>query len=212
MADDREPMDVDLGACLDGDQQAWSAFVARCSPVIYAAIRRTIGSRGPGFDRDHSDIMQEVFVRLIRNDGRLLRSYDPARSKLATWLSLVGRSVAIDALRKRRFDTVPLQADDEAGGAAHQADQGAAEEVESDPMAPELPWHLLTARQRLVLRLLFDDDRTVPEAATILGVDEQTVRSTKHKALTRFREHLKHDGAASSSIGELLGRSKEACS
>jgi RNA polymerase sigma-70 factor (ECF subfamily) len=48
--------------------------------------------------------------------------------------------------------------------------------------------HLLTDRQRLVLQMLFDDDLTVEQVARRMGVDEQTVRSTKHKALTRLRE------------------------
>ena len=60
----------------------------------------------------------------------------------------------------------------------------------------DLPWHLLTARQRLVLRMLFDQRMTVCRAAALLGVDEQTVRSTKHKALSRLRE------AAGAAVGD----------
>jgi DNA-directed RNA polymerase specialized sigma24 family protein len=41
-----------------------------------------------------------------------------------------------------------------------------------------------------VLRLLFDEQKSVAEAARFLGVDEQTVRSAKHKALSRLREHF----------------------
>lgn len=62
----------------------------------------------------------------------------------------------------------------------------------SEPRAetPSIPLHLLSARQRLVLRMLFDEDMSVAEAAQVLGVDHQTIRSTKHKALSRLREHL----------------------
>ena len=55
---------------------------------------------------------------------------------------------------------------------------------------PEIPLHVLSARQRLVMTLLFDEQLSVAEAAGLIGVDEQTIRSTKHKALTRLREHL----------------------
>ncbi len=58
------------------------------------------------------------------------------------------------------------------------------------PASQTVPLHLLTARQRLVLRILFDDQKTVAEAARVIGVDEQTVRSTKHKALSRLRSHF----------------------
>jgi RNA polymerase sigma-70 factor (ECF subfamily) len=50
--------------------------------------------------------------------------------------------------------------------------------------------HVLSERQGLVIRMLFDEDLSVAETAARLGVDEQTVRSTKHKALTRLREHM----------------------
>ncbi len=59
---------------------------------------------------------------------------------------------------------------------------------------PEIPLHVLSARQRLVMTLLFDEQLSVAEAAGFIGVDEQTIRSTKHKALTRLREHLGEKG------------------
>ncbi len=40
------------------------------------------------------------------------------------------------------------------------------------------------------MTLLFDEQLSVAEAAAFIGVDEQTIRSTKHKALTRLREKL----------------------
>jgi len=39
-----------------------------------------------------------------------------------------------------------------------------------------------------VLRLLFDEEMSVSEAAAVLGVDAQTVRSTKHKAIRKLRD------------------------
>ena len=53
-----------------------------------------------------------------------------------------------------------------------------------------IPVQLLTGRQKLVLSLLFEDEKSIPEAAELLGVTEQTVRSTKHKALERLRKHF----------------------
>jgi RNA polymerase sigma-70 factor (ECF subfamily) len=53
-----------------------------------------------------------------------------------------------------------------------------------------VPPGLLSARQEQVLKLLFDEERDVRTAARLLGVDEQTVRSTKHKALAALRRHL----------------------
>ena len=85
--------------------------------------------------------------------------------------------MAIDYLRKKR----PV--------AALPSTEVSADETVSDEW-PALPLHLLTPRQRLVLRLLFDQRLTVADAARAIGVDDQTIRSTKHKALSRLRSHL----------------------
>lgn len=171
-------MDVDLRACLQGNKEAWDAFVQRYAGVIYAAVGHVFGQWGAGVTgRTVQDIAQDVFVRLIKDDYRLLRKYEPGRASLETWLTLIARSVAIDCLRKRRLETPGMEL---------------SEVPAAEPTAHgnPVPLHLLTARQRLVLRLLFDEDRSVAEVAQMLNVEEQTIRSTKHKALSRLRSHF----------------------
>jgi DNA-directed RNA polymerase specialized sigma24 family protein len=168
---------VDLNACIRGSKPDWDAFVQQFGAVIYAAVRRTLGGRAA---TDIDDIVQDVFVRLVRNDFALLRSYDPTRAALSTWLTLVARSVAIDTARRKRLPSTTLDA----------APPAAAPEPRPPVPTDTIPLDRLTSRQRLVLRLLFGEQMSVPEAATVLGVDEQTIRSTKHKALNRLREHM----------------------
>ena len=50
-----------------------------------------------------------------------------------------------------------------------------------------IPLGVLTDRQRLVLHLLYQDEQPVDVVAQLLQVTEQTIRSTKHKALERLR-------------------------
>lgn len=175
-------MDVDLDACIRGDKHAWDAFVGRWAGVIHAAVQRAFqGGRGAAARADVEDTVQDVFLRLVKDDCRLLRSYDANRASLSTWLTLVARSTAIDRLRRKRPPpTVPLE-------------QGRHAESSREPRStggPDVPLHLLSARQRLVMTLLFDEQLSVAEAADFIGINEQTIRSTKHKALTRLREHL----------------------
>ncbi len=173
-------MDVDLEACIRGDKSAWDAFVDRWADIIHAAVQRAFqGGRGAAARAEVEDTVQDVFLRLVKDDCRLLRSYDANRASLSTWLTLVARSTAIDRLRRKRPPpTVPLEAGDMLQGSGRAR------------LHPEIPLHLLSARQRLVMTLLFDEQLSVAEAAGFIGVDEQTIRSTKHKALTRLREHL----------------------
>ena len=67
--------------------------------AIFAAVRRTVSRYKSDHDTDFlHDIAQEVFVRLVKSDYRLLRSYDPDRSSITTWLTMVARSTTIDQL------------------------------------------------------------------------------------------------------------------
>jgi len=179
-------MDVDLEACIRGDKRAWDDFADRWTGVIHAAVRRAFqGGRGAAARAEVEDAVQDVFLRLVKNDFRLLRSYDANRASLSTWLTLVARSTAIDRLRRKRPPpTVPLEASD----MTHSTHSSGASRAAT--LHPEIPMHVLSARQRLVMTLLFDEELSVSEAAGFIGVDEQTIRSTKHKALTRLREHL----------------------
>jgi len=45
----------------------------------------------------------------------------------------------------------------------------------------------------LVLELLYRRELEVAEAAEMLGVDPQTVRSTHHKAMIKLRAHFKEE-------------------
>ena len=161
---------------MQGDKRAWDRFVGSYSAMVFSTVRRVV-TRSGGSEEDVADAFQDVFERLCRNDYRLLRTYDIERASLATWLRVISHSVAIDALRKRRAPMYSL--DDEN-----------TPEPAVDPVSVErliIPENLLTARQVLVLRLLFERDLEVSDVASMLRVDPQTVRSTKHKALERLR-------------------------
>ncbi|HEX6842406.1 MAG TPA: sigma-70 family RNA polymerase sigma factor [Stellaceae bacterium] len=167
--------DIDLAALGRGDKAAWDAFVRRYAGLVVSAVR--------GVSRDGSDIedlVQEVFVRLCKDGFRLLKTYDPARAGLSTWLTIVSRSTARDALRRRQLPMTPIDAVPESllasGGAP--------------PEKLRLPEGLLSPRQKLVLNMLYDRDMEVAEIAETLGVDPQTVRSTHHKAMLKLRTHF----------------------
>jgi len=175
-------MDKLINSCLEGDPDAWDAFVERYAAVVYGAVRRVVLAR---VRKDPSvsieDIAQDVFLRLLQNNMRALRSYDASRASLVTWLTIIARNVALDALRKKILPTVPVEADRDA----------APEKSSPSPSATgNLPAGLLSPRQALVLRLLFDEQLEVAETARILGVAEQTVRSAKHKAMNKLRKHF----------------------
>ena len=55
----------------------------------------------------------------------------------------------------------------------------------------KIPQGLLTERQTLILKYLYDEEREVADIARLLKVDPQTIRSTQHKALLRLRAYFR---------------------
>jgi RNA polymerase sigma-70 factor (ECF subfamily) len=169
----------ELDALTRGEKGAWEAFVRRYAGLVAAAVRGV--AREPA---ETEDLAQEVFVRLCKDDFRLLRSYDPARAGLSTWITIVARSTARDAMRRYRPVLLPIDAVPEGRLAV-------------DPVEPvqklKLPEALLSPRQREILTMLYDREMEVAEIAQALGIDPQTVRSAHHKAMVKLRAHFKAD-------------------
>jgi len=178
----RDAPEMDLPKLLASDSRAWDECVQRFTPVVYAAVSKTLRTYKGGADPDDTgELVQNVFIRLIRNEYRLLKSYDRRKASPVTWLTIIARSVTIDFVRKRRLDTVPLE---------DQLDEAVAPDAPKPEPALAFPDDLLSPRQELVLRLTYEKDLTVPEIAESLQINEQTVRSTKHKGLTKLRKQF----------------------
>ena len=179
-------MNVDLPACIAGSKSAWDEFVRAAAPVIYAAVRRSHHSRGAQAVGEIDDRVQDVFMRLLREDCKLLRTFDPARASLVTWLTLIARTVVHEHARKKHLPTTGIDGRD-----AMAAPDSPPVPYASEPaLDPRLPLNSLSDRQRQVIVMLFQEGLSVEQAAARLGVEAQTIRSAKHKALTRLRERL----------------------
>ena len=157
-------------ALLRGEKAAWDAFVRRYGGLVVAAVRGVALAYG-----DVEDLTQDVFVRLCKDDFRLLRSYDPGRASLSTWITIVARSTARDGLRRRRGESVPIDMVPEA-------------QLAIDPVEPveklKLPEALLSPRQREILAMLYDREMEVAEIA-------RSVRRAHHKAMLKLRAHFR---------------------
>lgn len=168
-------------ALLAGDKAVWDAFVERFAPVVFAGVRRRLILAGR--EAEAEDVVQDVFVKLCARESLLLRRYDPAKAKLTTYLTVIATSTALDHLRREKGRHSPF-------------DEVAEAELAVAPV--EKPWvkippDLLSARQALVLELLYQRDLDPAEAARAMGVDPQTVRSMHHKALEKLRRHFREE-------------------
>ena len=183
MADHSALESISLADLVKGDKATWDAFVPPAAAVMRALIRRTL--RTSGREEETSDVLQEAFIRICQNDFHALKRYDPKRAKLSTWIGLIAIGAALDHVRRKKLETVDLE----------QAPEEAFATNDKMPEASKLtiPENLLSPRQALILKLIYEDDWEVSEVASHLQIEEQTVRSMRHKALEKLRKYMKQE-------------------
>ncbi|QHT62149.1 sigma-70 family RNA polymerase sigma factor [Paenibacillus lycopersici] len=75
----------------EGSVEAFDAFYARYSPLIFGIALRMLGDRMEAEDACH-----DIFLEALRRGGR----YDPQRGSVDAWLAIMTRSRCLDRLRR----------------------------------------------------------------------------------------------------------------
>ncbi|WP_440901907.1 sigma-70 family RNA polymerase sigma factor [Actinosynnema sp.] len=176
----QEERDHPLGEARPEDELIRRLYREFGSGLLGHAMRLT------GSDRQWAeDIVQETLVRAWRNAEKLER--DPVL--LRSWLFTVARRLVIDDRRKRsvRPQESELTPSDEAPS-HDEADRTLAAIVVAEAM------NGLTQEHREAILETYLRDRTVGEAAEVLGVPPGTVKSRVYYALRALRRALQDRG------------------
>ena len=166
----------EIGARLAaGEEGAIDACYAVLGPMVLGYLRRFV-------PRDEAeDVLQRVFYEVWRNRDR----YDPARS-LEAWVLGIARKRAIDLLRRRHANVVPMEELREIAG-----DDGR-ELAERYARAQEVRGALerLPVEQREVLTLAYFGELTQTEIADRLSLPLGTVKARTFRGLRRLADIL----------------------
>jgi|GEM_PF-282367 len=103
--------------CCTGKAQAWQEFVKKYSRLIHSYVYSVLNQRNPNLaiQENISDIFQEIFVLLSKDNYQKLKSYKAKNGcTLASWLRMVTINYTIDYLRKTRL-MVSLDQENEDG-------------------------------------------------------------------------------------------------
>ena len=169
-----------LGARLAaGEEGALNECYAALGPMVLGYLRRFV-------PRDEAeDVLQRVFYEVWRNHNR----YDPTRS-LEAWVLGIARKRAIDLLRRRHANVVPIEELRDIAG-----DDGR-ELAERYARASEVrgALELLSKEQREVLALAYFGDLTQTEIADRLEVPLGTVKARAFRGLRRLADQLGRAG------------------
>lgn len=161
-----------------GDAEAISSLYERYAP----RIRRYIASR-LGDPALAEDICGDVFVKVLESLDR----YEDRGWPFSAWLYRIAYARTVDVLRQaRRRPFLPL--DEALLAALEPPDEAIMARISYHEITAVM--ELLTKEQRLVLRLRFDEDRSLAEIAESLGRSIGSVKALQHRGLTRLAQAL----------------------
>ena len=175
--------------CIRREPGAWVEFVDRFKGTVQALARRYLKLNGHLPDEPElEDIVQEVFLAVIRRDFRLLRNYD-ATYTVKTYLGVITRTEVHRLLRRRR----PLVGTEEelegAGPTAPSSSDGAADAEEKEVLLRALDE--LPQRDAEILKLRFLREMDYRAIASALNIPETSVGQTLFRAKQRLVEQLR---------------------
>lgn len=104
-----------LSVCLEPNPESWQEFFRRYQPLIASTVIKSAHRRGMTSPARIEDLIQEVYLKLISNDYRLLRNFVPRdESSLAKYLAVTASSVVQDFFRGASVEKPDITIDDAA--------------------------------------------------------------------------------------------------
>jgi RNA polymerase sigma-70 factor (ECF subfamily) len=167
-----------------GDQLAMRTLYARHSVKAYRFVLRLVGDA-----RKAEDIVSEVFFDVWRQAGRF-----EGRSQVGTWILAIARFKALTARRARRDEPLDhAMAENIADGAD---DPEACLQKKDERALLRACIAQLSGDHRAVIDLVYYHGKSVEEAAEILGVPRNTVKTRMFYARKRIGELYAGTGGA----------------
>jgi RNA polymerase sigma-70 factor (ECF subfamily) len=176
-------LDTDLiRRIADRDQSAMTVLYARHNVRLYRYLVRLTRNEATA-----EELMNEVFLECWRKAG----SFE-GRSAVSTWLFSIGHNRAISQMRKRGESQLD---DDAATQLADDTDTPEVTEQKRDKsVIMRACMDRLTADHRAIIDLVYYQEASVAEAAEILAIPENTVKTRMFYARKKLAELMREAG------------------
>ena len=177
----------------DGDPSAFEELVSRHRRGLFNFLLRSVHNRSRA-----EELLQEVFLRVIRAKGRYQRT-----ARFTTWIYTIARNLCVDESRRQKFRrTVPLEA--KRRGRSVDGGLSVLDVTESDQVGTDAAAEAPKIRARVAAAIdnLPDDQREVfvmrqfgglsfKQIGEAVGAPENTVKSRMRYALEKLRGDLR---------------------
>jgi RNA polymerase sigma-70 factor (ECF subfamily) len=172
-----------LGRITGGDKSAFARLYGLTSGKLYGVALRIMRDRPVA-----EDIVQEAYLRIWRNAA----SFDPAVASPVTWMASIVRHCAIDALRKRKLETVEHD-DESANVAADEIDPVAEMDIAKRRAVAFLALKKLDPEKRKLILQAYFREKSRDSLARLHGVPTGTIKTHLRRTLIELRQSILRD-------------------
>lgn len=186
--------DADLVArALEGREEAYRELIRRYERPVFSLIYRMVRDR-----EQAEDLAQETFIKVLNN----IEKYSP-EFKFSSWILKIANNLAIDALRRRRLDTISIDGAANASSAAEveatsielaDGSETALDELANKELGSAIEQAIAKLRPmyRSCILMRHVDGRSYEEIAQLLDLPLGTVKTYIHRARHELRTALEH--------------------
>jgi len=188
-----------VARCLRGRRDAWDEFVEKYKNLVYSSILKTfqlINYRVTEGDTD--DLFQDIFILLIKNNFRKLRSFKWKNGcSLATWLQVVSKNRTYDYVRRKLSHQEILSSfmtEDATDEFIFQDDSSWADSMLAD-IDRKKRFELfknamreLSKQDRLLVELIYFKEFSHKRASAILGKSIDALYMQKKRVIERLKK------------------------
>jgi len=173
---------------LAGNQKAYESLLKRYEHGIYTMIYQMVKNR-----EETRDLVQETFIKAFRS----LDSYNDCYA-FSTWLYKIAFNTCIDAIRKKKLKTLPLDKPIE----LHEGE--VQKEIRDDTQSPENGYlfkerriqiqksiDTLPEKYKSVIILRHQEERTYEEISEMLNIPIGTVKARIFRAREMLKKNLR---------------------
>ena len=177
-----EPDASFLWLIAQGDRRAMHLLFARYRARVYRyALRLTKD------DAVAQDLVSEVFLAVWRRSARF-----EGRSQVCTWLLAIAGNMAATALKRRPLESLDQRLADSVPDLADDPEAVTGRLQEKSILAACISE--LSPPHREIIDLIYYHDKSITEAAEIIGIPPSTVKSRMFYARNEIAERLKERG------------------
>lgn len=163
------------------DRLAMRTLYARHNVSVYRFVLRLIGDASKA-----EEVVSDVFFNVWRQAGRF-----EGRSRVSTWILAIARYKAFTARRRRQDEELEYAAAEDIADPGDDPEQTLDRKDRSTILRGCLAQ--LCPRHREIIDLVYYHEKSIEEAAIIIGVPPGTVKSRMHYARKRIHDSFSRE-------------------